>query len=131
MTGDRLIVRPLSARLRLGVLAVLCAAGMAGAAAAQPVGPALASPFAGDGTIRPQAEPVLGRFVLRYRPEQRPAIPEGTVRTSVDRDLPASGLSGSVGYLCGLSPSPNETSGPVTSSERVGTFLGAQLRQSF
>jgi hypothetical protein len=120
-------------RLRLGVLAVLFAAATAGEAAAQPVDPGLPSPFAADGTIRPEASPAdaHARFVLRYRPRAVTPIPEGTVRTSVERDLAGRGLSGSVGYLCGLSPSPNETSGPVTSTERVGTFLGAQLRQSF
>jgi hypothetical protein len=133
MTADRINLRSPSTRLGLGVLAALIAAAASGEAAAQPIEASLRSPFAADGAIRPQAGPseAHARFVLPYHPSEGPAIPEGTVRTSVDRDLSARGLSGSVGYLCGLGPSPNETNGPVTSYERVGTFLGAQLRQSF
>ena len=128
MTG-----RPSSSPLRLGVLALLLAAGAARMAVAQPTDQSPLSPFAGDGTIRAEPAPAdpHARFVLRYTPAPSPPIPEGTVRTSVDRDLSARGLRGSVGYLCGLAPSPNQTNGPVTSTEPVGTFLGAQLRKSF
>lgn len=128
MTG-----RPSSSRLRLGVLAVLFATAAARVAAAQPMQSSLLSPFAGDGTIRvePAQADLHARFVLRYTPAPAPPIPEGTVRTSVDRDLSAKGLSGSVGYLCGLAPNPSEANGTVTSTEPVGTFLGAQLRQRF
>ena len=125
--------RTSSSRLRLGALALLLAAGAARVAAAQPIEPGLLSPFAADGTIRVEPAPAdpHARFVLRYTPAPVPPIPAGTVRTSVDRDLSAKGLSGSVGYLCGLAPNPSEANGAVTSAQPVGTFLGAQLRQSF
>lgn len=58
----------------------------------------------------------------------------GVAQTAVDHRFAsdASGsLVGSVGYLCGLRPSPNETNGRVSSTEPVGTFLGAKLSYAF
>jgi hypothetical protein len=67
---------------------------------------------------------------VRYvDPGAEPARHPGVARTEIDyrRD----NLVGSLGYLCGLEPGPNEAGGLVSSYEPAGTFLGAKLSLAF
>jgi len=114
-----------------GIACVLSLA-VAGAAAAQPADLRLSYGFttAGAPAVTPSQADPHARFVLRYVPAAASPVP-GTVRTAVDREIASKGLTGSVGYLCGLRPSPNETNGPVSSFDSVGTFLGAKLSHAF
>lgn len=52
-------------------------------------------------------------------------------RTAVDHSFAPDKLTGSVGYLCGLHPGPDGGRGPASSSDAVGTFLGAKLSLAF
>ena len=61
-----------------------------------------------------------------------PARPKGTVQTAIDRSFtPSKTVVGSLGYLCGLQPSPVADRGVGSSYEPAGTFLGGQLRVAF
>jgi hypothetical protein len=50
--------------------------------------------------------------------------------TAVDHHF-ASDKVGSVGYLCGLAPGPNESGGVASGYEPAGTFLGGQFKLAF
>jgi hypothetical protein len=72
------------------------------------------------------AEPRL--FLARA--DDGPARPKGTVQTAVDvRFNPKA--TGSLGYLCGLQPGPNDRGGVRSSSDPAGTFLGGQFKVAF
>jgi hypothetical protein len=60
-----------------------------------------------------------------------PALPPGVARTQIDYRFAPRDMVGSLGYLCGLEPGPNEAGGPVSASDPVGTFLGAKLSLAF
>lgn len=85
--------------------------------------------------IMPGAESVAPHLTLplRYVPAETAPLP-GFAKTAIDHRFAAgeeARVTGSVGYLCGLRPSPNETNGPVSSYESVGTFLGAKVSYAF
>ena len=64
-----------------------------------------------------------------YAARVTPPDPTGIRRTAIDHRFDAKeSLVGSVGYLCGLAPGPNEAGGVASSREPAGTFLGAQLK---
>ncbi len=76
------------------------------------------------------SDPRLFRVTAPPTPEA--ARPAGTVKTAIDHAFGSKdGVTGSLGYLCGLQPGPNETSGFASSYYEVGTFLGAQLHLAF
>ena len=59
-----------------------------------------------------------------------PARPKGTVQTAVDVRFNPKAV-GSLGYLCGLQPGPNDQGGVRSSSDPAGTFLGGQFKVAF
>lgn len=61
--------------------------------------------------------------------ETQPSRPKGTVQTAVDHRF-SKAVVGSLGYLCGLTPSRNDI-GAASSQEAAGTFLGGQFKVSF
>jgi hypothetical protein len=50
--------------------------------------------------------------------------------TAVDHNF-GPGAVGSVGYLCGLAPGPNERGGVASTFDPAGTFLGGQFKLAF
>lgn len=61
--------------------------------------------------------------------DAQPARPKGTVQTAIDHRFSSTAV-GSLGYLCGLTPSRNDI-GAASSQETAGTFLGGQLKVAF
>jgi hypothetical protein len=126
---------------------VLIAGGAAGAANAQAAGqtldprlahhplPVIAAPAIGkaaDGTARPLIDvsgpsaPLVLPYALANSVER-----SDFAQTAIDHRFPPGGVTGSVGYLCGLHAGPDEGAGPASSSTPVGTFLGAKLAYAF
>jgi hypothetical protein len=64
------------------------------------------------------------------RAEEAPTRPKGTVQTAVDVRFSPKAV-GSLGYLCGLQPGPNDRGGVRSSSDPAGTFLGGQFKVAF
>ena len=64
------------------------------------------------------------------RADDAPARPKGTVQTAVDMRFSPKAV-GSLGYLCGLQPGPNDQGGVRSSSDPAGTFLGGQFKVAF
>lgn len=62
--------------------------------------------------------------------DDAPARPRGTVQTAVDLRFNPKAV-GSLGYLCGLQPGPNDQGGVRSSSDPAGTFLGGQFKVAF
>lgn len=111
---------------------------LAGAAQAQDAGTAVAalSPqrLLAAAVVGPaNAEP--GRSMSLFRTASSSQSPASDVsRTEVDHRFAASGLTGSLGYLCGLDNYPHgdhEIGGPASSYGRESTFLGAKLSYAF
>lgn len=64
--------------------------------------------------------------------DRPPALPEGVAKTSVDhRFSPSGDVVGSLGYLCGIAKTPDDSGGVASSYEPAGTFLGGQLKVAF
>jgi hypothetical protein len=61
--------------------------------------------------------------------DAQPVRPKGTVQTAVDHRFSKTTV-GSLGYLCGLTPSRTDL-GASSSQEPAGTFLGGQIRLAF
>jgi hypothetical protein len=61
--------------------------------------------------------------------DPEPARPKGTVQTAIDHRFSRTAV-GSLGYLCGLTPSRNDI-GAASSQEAAGTFVGGQLKVAF
>ena len=55
----------------------------------------------------------------------------GEARTSVDRRFARDGVTGSLGFLCGLQPRLDEHSGAAYGIDPHGRFLGAKLSRAF
>lgn len=56
----------------------------------------------------------------------------GVARTSVDRPVGRDGLTGSLGFLCGLQPHLNDTGAAQTYGvDPHGRFVGAKLSYAF
>jgi hypothetical protein len=101
--------------------AALAASLLAAPAWADPSGPRL-------NLSRPQ--PALTRAVFASRPDAAARIN----RTAVERQLSEDGLTGQLGYLCGLHsfpPGSSRDGGPASAFGHQGTFLGAKLSRSF
>jgi hypothetical protein len=115
--------------MRAALIVLLLAA--AGAARAEGAAPAEAP--AAVGTIRlPQGligGAAKGALLQVEDREAQPVRPTGTVQTAVDHRFSRSAV-GSLGYLCGLTPSRNDI-GAASSQEVAGTFLGGQLKVAF
>jgi hypothetical protein len=131
---------------RLRALAfALCAAAAASAAHAEDVGRKVLASYslpapAGDaiGPVGADApRPVLDLTNRRlfigagYAQNAPAADPGASNKTAVDHRFESADAVGSLGYLCGLQPGPNETAGPASAYDPVGTFLGAQLNLAF
>jgi hypothetical protein len=68
--------------------------------------------------------------LLRIEGRDSQAVrPKGTVQTAVDHRFSKTAV-GSLGYLCGLTPSRNDI-GAASSQDVAGTFLGGQVRVAF
>ena len=114
-----MIRRPIQIMLMLTALAT------AGAARAEAAGPPMSKivwskPPALD-LVDPRLYPAAA-----YAGRVRAPDPTGIRRTSIDHAFDP-GMVGSLGYLCGLAPGPNESSGVASSHEARGTFLGGKL----
>ena len=92
-------------------------------AAASPPAPLRATPAR---TLSVLSDPRL----YLARADEAPARPRGTVQTAVDLRLNPKAV-GSLGYLCGLQPGPNDRGGVRSSSDPAGTFLGGQFKVAF
>jgi hypothetical protein len=49
-------------------------------------------------------------------------------KTAIDHRFADRDAVGSIGYLCGLKPGPNEAGGVASAYDAAGTFLGGQLK---
>ena len=79
---------------------------------------------------RPQ--PALTRAVFASRPDEAGRVRIN--RTALERQLGEDGLTGQLGYLCGLHsfpPGSSRDGGPASAFGHQGTFLGAKLSRSF
>ena len=92
-------------------------------AAANPTAPLTPSPAKAPSDL---SDPHL--FLARADDAQ--ARPRGTVQTAVDMRFNPKAV-GSLGYLCGLQPGPNDQGGVRSSSDPAGTFLGGQFKVAF
>ena len=82
-----------------------------------------------SGVIQPRSGDLFTRTTADDAP---PAIPKGTVKTSLEHRFSTSGeVIGSLGYLCGLQPGRNAAGAVRTANETEGTFLGGQLKVAF
>lgn len=131
-----------SHRRTLHAALIAVALGLGGAAnAQQPYGPLpayrapLAAPVASkaDAEVARQAIDLSApRTPLAMSYAQTVALREaGEARTSVDRRLAKGGLTGSLGFLCGLQPRLDENSGGAYGIDPHGRFLGAKLSRAF
>ncbi len=123
--------------IRIGMMFALGACALAGAARAETLPPVSGVVFAAPLMAKvdtAQIKPLnlsSRRIFIGAAPSQPdPSIPAGTVKTAIDRQFGAQNVA-ALGYLCGLQPGPNETSGPASAYDAVGTFLGAQLKLAF
>ncbi len=108
---------------------LLAAVALAGAAEAQTATQPL-----------PAARPALDLSRLRtpftapYVAPDAQARASDIPKTAIERRLSADGLTGSLGYLCGIDSSTHELEprgGPASSFGRESTFLGAKLSYAF
>ncbi len=100
---------------------------LAGAAQAQTV-PTDAAP------VRPVINLGMSQATVAPTSAHPDGVPgvAGVVRTALDSDFGSrGGVTGSVGYLCGLQPGPYMSSSPASSADAEGTFLGAKLSLAF
>lgn len=120
-------------------LLILAFAALAGAAEAQTRAESVidrfkaeAAPMVALKSAAPQdASLSAPELFLKTADDGRPlARPKGTVQTAVDRAW-SKNVVGSLGYLCGLQPGPNDSGGVASSREPAGTFLGGQLHVTF
>ncbi len=107
--------------------AVACTAGAADAQAPQ----SLVSHRADAAELNAAA------FARPYAKAGDPAgesLPAGVARTSVDHRFSQGGLTGSLGYLCGVNSfaaGASPDTGPASSFGRASTYLGAKLSLPF
>jgi len=91
------------------------------------------SPVAATGPQAIDRPDARALFSIPYARSNGPA-PDGMSRTAIDHRFASGGLTGSVGYLCGVNsfaPGANETGGPASTFGRGTTFLGAKLSLPF
>lgn len=110
--------------MRAVVVLIASMAALAGAAHAQP---------------RPEAIPAVKldlsssrtSFAVHYQPAGEPRI-RGVAKTSVERRLSEEGLTGAMGFMCGLQ-SGAELGGAAAMRgyDRTGRFVGARLSLPF
>jgi len=135
MTPRKTALRPLAARAPITIAALLLAGGAEAQVAAPPTG-ALAA------WRTPSPDPAMGatpvidlaapRTSLTMSYAQTVALREaGVARTSVDHRFDRESLVGSVGFLCGLQPRLDESSGSAFGLDPHGRFLGAKLSRAF
>jgi hypothetical protein len=82
--------------------------------------------------LGPRAASGAGGLISHAYAPSRPQI--DAPRTQIDRRLSGDGLTGSLGYLCGIDSYPHEQQearGPASSYGRESTFLGAKLSYAF
>lgn len=69
---------------------------------------------------------------LPHPDRQAPVRQAGVAQTAVDQPLAGSRLVGSVGFLCGLQPTPDVRGGASAfGADDQGRFLGAKLHFAF
>ncbi len=120
----------------------LAALTLAGAAHAQAPGPSFsplpvyrsapAAPSASRGDAEIARAAIDPRTPLALSYAQTVALREaGEARTSLDRRFAKDGVTGSLGFLCGLQPRLDEHSGSAYGIDPHGRFLGAKLSRAF
>ena len=96
--------------------------------------PAVADAQAQTVASAPRPPPLrlnLGRLSSPYDAAQALQA-AGIARTALDRQLGRSDAKASLGFLCGLTPTPDVHGGASAfGRDREGRFLGAQLRFGF
>ena len=110
------------------IVLLLAAAGAAHAESPAPVegGAAAAVIHLPEGLVGGAAH---GAMLRARDPDVQSDRPKGTVQTAVDHRFSKT-VVGSLGYLCGLTPSRNDI-GAASSQEAAGTFLGGQFKVAF
>jgi hypothetical protein len=119
-------------RNRVKAALVLATLALAGAAHAQMAGQAAAPSLSRIAwTAAPRLDLADPRLSLAtpYAQRATDATP-GMPKTAIDHSF-APDQVGSLGYLCGLQPGPNERGGPASAFDPEGTFLGGQLKLAF
>ena len=70
-------------------------------------------------------------FAVRYEPGAESRI-RGVAKTSVERRLAEDGLTGSLGFMCGLKPGAEERgAAAMRGYDPTGRFVGARLSLAF
>lgn len=70
-------------------------------------------------------------FAVRYEPAGEPRI-RGVAKTSVERRLAEDGLTGSLGFMCGLKPGAEKSgAAAMRGHDPTGRFVGARLSLAF
>jgi hypothetical protein len=110
------------------ILAATVAAGEAKAQGAAPPLPA----YRAEAAMAPAIDLAAPRTPLAMTYAQAAAMRQaGVARTSLDHQFARDGLTGSVGFLCGLQPRLDESSGAAYGFDPHGRFLGARLSRAF
>lgn len=70
-------------------------------------------------------------FAVRYEPRSEPRI-RGVAKTAVERRLAEDGLTGSLGFMCGLKPGAEKSgAAAMRGHDPSGRFVGARLSLAF
>jgi hypothetical protein len=97
---------------------------ISGAAHAEPLRPRADRPAAGEAD--------LAAAVFARKAEAQPIRQPGIAKTSVDYASPSDGVSGSLGFLCGLKPGAERTGAAAARGyDPTGRFVGAKLSFAF
>lgn len=141
MSLHRLASRPAAAGTSISrrlvqsalILAASVAAGDANAQAAAPaLTPLPAYRAEAAAMMSPAIDLAAPRTPLAMTYAQAAAMRQaGVARTSLDHPFARGGLTGSVGFLCGLQPRLDESSGAGYGFDPHGRFLGARLSRAF
>jgi hypothetical protein len=108
-------------RIRLQALVLAAALAAAGTAVAEPLKAAA-----------PKSEPDLAAAVFARKAETMPLRTPGVAKTSVDYSSPTDGVTGSLGFLCGLNPGAGRTGAAAARGyDPAGRFVGAKLSFAF
>ena len=105
-------------RIRLPAVVLAAALAVAGAAGAEP--------------LQAKADPDLAAAVFARKAEAMPLRIPGVAKTSVDYRSTTDGVTGSLGFLCGLKPGAERTGAAAARGyDPTGRFVGAKLSFAF
>lgn len=117
----------------IAVLALGAALAAAGSAGAQTADALNAAAFAKPGgqTLRATADGPHMSFAPRYTGDKPVRIP-GVAKTAIDHAFDPDGVTGSLGFLCGLNPgNAKDGAAAARGYDPTGRFVGAKLRLAF